>query len=109
MKINFSKESYLSSSYLDDGLEMDKVFIKSFEKMENERLKLKGFLFLNEFLEDLGVKRIKRGQFDGWIFDELDSEHMSGIKIKTKVENGDLILNVNEEKDIIDFCFKEDK
>jgi hypothetical protein len=108
MNINFSKDSCLSSSYLgDDGLAMDKDFAKSFEKMENDRLKLRGFLFLNEFLEDLGVNRIKRGQFDGWIWDELDSEHMRGIKIKTKVENGDLILIINEEKDIIDYVFKE--
>ena len=107
MKINFSKDSCISSSYLEDGFEMDKDFVKSFEKLENDKLKLRGYLFLNEFLEDLGVKRIKRGQFDGWIWDELDSEHMQGIKIKMKGEGGDLVLNTNEEKDIIDFVFKE--
>lgn len=107
MKINFSKESCLSSSYLEDGLEMDKAYIKAFEKMINDRLKLEGYLFLNEFLFELGVKRTKRGQFDGWIYDELDSEHMQGIKIKIKVENGDLILTTNEEKDIVDYVFKE--
>ncbi len=108
MKINFSKDSCLSASYTEDGLEYDKAYVKAFEKMENDKLKFKRFIFLNEFLEDLGVDKIKRGQFDGWIYDNLYSEQMKEIKIKMKEENGDLILNINEEKNIIDYVFKEE-
>lgn len=103
MKVRW-RDSYLSTENLDE----DKKFLKNEEELLNEVLKFEGFIFLNDVLKSLGFDRIKRGQLDGWIFDELDSEKKHVVKLKLKEENGELILNLNEEKDITDYVFKED-
>lgn len=107
MKLNFSKESFLSENNTEDKNEFNKVFIKNCEKYANERLKNDGYFFLNDLLDALGLKKTKRGQFDGWIYDELDSEYKHEVQIKIKEENGEIIINTNEEKDIIDYVFKD--
>lgn len=105
MKVNFTKESVLA---MKEDLDYDKAFLKNVEKFANEVLRNKGYIFLNEVLNNLGIKPVKRGQLDGWIYDELNSEKKDVIKFKVKVENGEIILNLNEEKDIIDDVFEED-
>lgn len=102
MKINWSKESIFATH---ENLEYDEEFLKNEEKLANEVLQNKGYIFLNEVLSNLGIKLVKRGQFDGWIYDELDSEKKGVVKFRVKVENGDIILNFNEEKDIVDYVF----
>lgn len=102
MKVNFTKESIFATH---ENLEYDKDFLKNAEKLANEVLQNKGYIFLNEVLSNLGIKLVKRGQFDGWIYDELDSEKKGVIKFRVKEENGEIILNFNEEKDIVDYVF----
>lgn len=101
MRINWSKESILAS----DNLDYDKEYLKNEEKFANDVLRNKGYIFLNEVLNNLGVKPIKQGQLDGWIWDEIDPNGQIPIKFKIKTENGDLILVLNEEKNIIDNVF----
>ena len=104
MKINFSKESIFAT----ENHEYDKEYLKAEESFQNDKLKLNGFLFLNDVLSSLGIHLIKRGQFDGWIWDEIDPNGQISVKFKMKTENGDLILILNEEKNIVDNVFKED-
>ena len=103
MKVNFSEESIFASENLD----ADKEYLKAEEKFCNDKLKLNGFLFLNEVLQSLGIHMIKRGQFDGWIWDEIDPNGQIAVKFKIKIENDNVILILNEEKDIVDTVFKE--
>lgn len=102
MKVNFTKESAFATL---ENLKYDKEFLKDAEKLANEVLQNKGYIFLNEVLSNLGIKLVKRGQLDGWIYDELDSEKKGVVKFRVKEENGEIILNFNEEKDIIDYVF----
>ena len=104
MKINWSKKSIFAT----ENLEYDKEYLKAEETFQNDKLKLNGFLFVNDVLQSLGIPMVKRGQFDGWIWDEIDPNGQVAIKFKMKVENGDLILVLNEEKNIVDNVFKED-
>lgn len=103
MKLKW-RDSYLSTENKSE----DKEYLKAEEKFLNDQLKFEGFIFLNEVLKTLGFKQVKRGQLDGWIFDELESEKKQVIKLRVKEENGELVLNLNEEKDISDYVFKED-
>lgn len=50
--------------------EANKMFLKAQERYANERLKMKGHLFLNEVYDMLGAPRTKAGQVVGWIYDE---------------------------------------
>lgn len=49
--------------------ECNKFFLLRQQDYANEKLKQRGYLFLNEVYDMLGVPRTKAGQVVGWIFD----------------------------------------
>lgn len=102
MKLRW-RDSILSTTNLD----FDKEYLKVEEKYLNDRLKFEGFYFLNDALNALGFKRVKRGQYDGWIYDELEPNGVQAIKFRVKEENGELYLNLNEERNIVDNVFND--
>lgn len=70
--------------------EMNLMFLRRQQDWANERLKARGYLFLNEVYESLGIPRTKAGQVVGWVYD-------------TKNPNGDNyvdfgIYNIHDEK-----------
>lgn len=50
--------------------EMNLVYLKQQQNWANEKLKAKGYLFLNEVYDMLGFPRTKAGQIVGWVYDE---------------------------------------
>ena len=50
-------------------------FVKNIQNYANERLKLEGFLFLNDVYAMLGFPKTREGQLVGWIYDENNAEH----------------------------------
>lgn len=63
--------------FYDDGClgwtkdpEMNLMFLRRQHDAANDRLKDKGYLFLNEVYEMLGIPRSKAGQSVGWIYDK---------------------------------------
>lgn len=63
--------------FFDDGCngwskdpEHNLWFLKCQQAQANDRLKLNGYLFLNDVYEMLGIPRTKAGQVVGWIYDE---------------------------------------
>lgn len=76
MESDPNKYSVYSIIY-DDGCtgwtkdpESNKKFLIMQQNYANEKLKRKGYLFLNEVYEALGVPRTKAGQVVGWVYDE---------------------------------------
>ena len=49
--------------------ERNKFFLFAQQSYANELLKSRGYLFLNEVLDMLGLPRTKLGQIVGWIYD----------------------------------------
>lgn len=65
------------SKFFDEGCagwskdpEQNLFFLKRQQDYANEVLKVKGYLFLNDVYEMLGIPRTKAGQVVGWIYDE---------------------------------------
>lgn len=63
--------------FFDDGCtgwtkdpEFNLMFLKDQQRYANDLLKSKGYLFLNEVYDMLGIPRSKAGQVVGWVFDE---------------------------------------
>lgn len=63
--------------FYDDGClgwtkdpELNLCFLRNQMAWANEKLKAKGYLFLNEVYESLGIPATKAGQIVGWIYDE---------------------------------------
>lgn len=54
----------------DDDPEYRLMYLKSQQNAANERLKSRGYLFLNEVYEMLDIPPTKAGAMVGWIFDE---------------------------------------
>lgn len=63
--------------FFDDGClgwtkdpEANLTFLKQQQNYANDKLKRKGFLFLNDVYSMLGIQPTKAGQIVGWIYDE---------------------------------------
>lgn len=52
--------------------EINLFFLKRQQDWANERLKARGYLFLNEVYESLGIPRTKAGQVVGWVYDAVN-------------------------------------
>lgn len=50
--------------------ESNKFFLMRQQDYANEKLKARGYLFLNEVLDMVGIQRCRAGQAVGWIYDE---------------------------------------
>lgn len=68
------KGNSVKNDYWNNDNEYNLMFIKKIERYANDRLKIKGFLFLNEVYEMLGLPRTKEGQIVGWVYDENNEE-----------------------------------
>lgn len=109
------------SRIYDDGCtgwtkdpESNLKFLIMQQNYASEKLKAKGYLFLNEVYESLGIPRCKAGQIVGWIYDEKnpigDNFVDFGIfdiynKNSSNFVNGyerNIVLDFNVDGDILD-------
>lgn len=65
------------AKFYDDGCigwekdpELNLMFLTQQQNYANDKLKAKGYLFLNEVYDMLGIPRTKAGQIVGWVYDE---------------------------------------
>jgi len=58
-----------SSSYWDDVMDYNAMFLKAQQSHANNKLKANGYLFLNDVLDGLDIPRTKAGQIVGWVYD----------------------------------------
>lgn len=53
-----------------DSAEYNLMFLKSIQAWANDKLKLQGYLFLNDVYEALGFEKTAAGQVIGWVYDK---------------------------------------
>lgn len=65
------------AKFFDDGCtgwskdpETNLMFLKCQQRYANDLLKARGYVFLNDIYEMLGINKTKAGQIVGWIYDE---------------------------------------
>ena len=86
--------------------ELNLAFLKKQQNYADDRLKARGYLFLNEVYDILGFPRTKAGQVVGWIYDE---EHPIGDNfVDFGIFNADIektrdFVNGYERSIILDF------
>lgn len=68
--------------FYDDGCEgwekdpeMNLMFLRAEQNFANDRLKTRGYLFINEVYERLGIPTTKLGQAVGWVYDPENPDH----------------------------------
>lgn len=85
--------------FYDDGCnswekdaEANLFFLRAEQNLANDRLRARGYLFLNEVYERLGIPTTKAGQVVGWIYDPENPDHQGD----NYVDFG--IYDINREK-----------
>lgn len=80
--VNVADPNYYSdyARFFDDGCtgwqkdaEYNLMFLKQQQNWANERLRSRGYLFLNEVYDMLGIPRTKAGQCVGWVYNKDNS------------------------------------
>lgn len=75
--------------------EMTYYRLTEIEKYLTQRLRTKGYLFLNEVLSELQKPEIPEGQIIGWVYDETkgDTDNCVDFGLKSGTENFDFFMN----------------
>lgn len=87
---------------------MNKMFLLQQQNYANEKLKARGYLFLNDILDMVGLPRTKAGQVVGWIYDPSNININSFVDFgfnhdySPKTINGGILLNFNADGNIWD-------
>lgn len=86
------------------------MFLQQRQNWANDKLRIKGYLFLNDVYDDLGYERTPEGQLVGWVYDKdnplIDNYVSFGIdKLFDKNHRGDFrnIMNNAERSFMLDF------
>lgn len=64
------KGNKIKNTYWTSNNEYNLMFLKKAESFANDKLRINGYLFLNEVYEMLGIPKTKAGQVVGWVYDE---------------------------------------
>lgn len=77
------------SRHFSQHHDVNMYFVKTIFNYMSDRFKARGFLFLNDMLEELGLPRTSEGQLIGWI--DLE-EKKPWWEMETSTENDDIVL-----------------
>ena len=96
-----------NSPMWEKSRDVNKYYLKLQENYLNAKLENRGYLFLNEVYEALGVARTRLGQVCGWIFDpeNPNGDNCVDLDISNERNNNDenvFILDPNVDGFILD-------
>ena len=83
--------------------ELNKMFLRQQEKYATELLKKRGYLFLNEVYDMLGLPRSKAGQIVGWLYDENNPVGDNYVDFNLYSEQNEDFINQYEKSVLLDF------
>lgn len=103
-----------SSRYFEKNPELNLMFLRAEQNYANDRLRARGYVFLNEIYERLGIPTTKAGQVVGWIYDPKNGKgdnyidfgiyDMNREKVRDFVNGYErvILLDFNVDGDILD-------
>ena len=83
--------------------ECNLMFLKVQENYANEKLRARGYLFLNDVYDMLGMPRTKAGQIIGWIYDEKNPLGDNYVDFGIYAEHNMNFVNGYESSVLLDF------
>lgn len=103
-----------TSPFWSPNPDISSAHLRSQQNYANDRLVSRGYLFLNEIFEALGMPKTKAGQFVGWTYDpkynegdnfvDFGLDNMENIRRGASIfdEDGHFLLDFNVEGVIVD-------
>lgn len=86
--------------------EYNMMYLRSEQQYANDRLKARGYLYLNEVYERLGVAGTKMGQVVGWVYDPDNPDYDNfvdfGIREFNIGDENHIMLDFNVQGNILD-------
>ena len=79
------------------------MFLKLQQDYANDMLKCRGYMFLNEVYDMLGIERSKAGQVVGWIYDQENAIGDNYIDFGLRDERNSEFINGNKRSVLLDF------
>lgn len=92
-----------SSEVWQKDPEHNLAYLKSTQDLMNERLRLRGYLFLNEVYERLGLPKTKAGQVVGWVYDKENPVGDNFVDFGLFDEKSKPFINGLENSVLLDF------
>lgn len=83
--------------------EMNKMFLLQQQNYANEKLKARGYLFLNDVYDMLGIPRIKAGQVVGWVYGPDNTTGDNYVDFGLFNHNNEDFINGYENSILLDF------
>lgn len=100
--IQFDEDSSLWTT----DREYNKYFLAVAEQFANDKLRARGYLFLNEVYDALGIARTKAGQVMGWVYDPGNPNNHNHVDLDISNKRNDgknvFILDPNVDGCILD-------
>lgn len=82
--------------------DINRLFIRTVQNHLNDRLRTRGFLFLNEVYNELGLSWTKAGQLVGWLWSSDEPQKSVSFSDYEEGEGGAILLDFNVEGVIYD-------
>lgn len=94
-----------SSTNWEKNAEYNLMFLRSVESWMNDKLKLQGFLFLNDVYDALGIERSSIGQLVGWVIGKGTDkgDHYVDFGMYDYSDAKRAFINGNERSILLDF------
>lgn len=86
----------------------NKAFLLMEQNYFNERIKTRGYIFLNEVYERLGFRPTKAGSIVGWVYQNADYEGIDFGIFSAHTQKAEDFLNGDEPSIILDFNVQGD-
>lgn len=83
--------------------ETNKLFLIQQQKYFNEKLRARGYLFLNEVYDGLGMARTRRGQCVGWVLDEDNPDLWNCVSFGLDYKRNADFMNGMTDRVLLDF------
>ena len=83
--------------------ECNKLFLLRQQEYANAKLRARGYLFLNEVYETLGVPRTSAGQLIGWVYDEENPVGDNYVDFGIFTKRNGKFVNGFEKSVLLDF------
>ena len=104
MYVKFFDEN--NPNYVKNNREFNLMFLKRVQTYCNDRLKAKGFLFLNDVLDELGFAKSGIGQIVGWL--HKDNNLIGDNYVDFDIDNDRNAGYLNGTSDVIKLDFNVD-